>query len=111
MVKLMYVKVLPHQIQKISLKSVCEKQPPVFGNMRSEPGTICNLSCIFRSLPHHPGNGLSPEFICVITKNVTDQLCSQTRLLRRYLSQVDLEGKLMYLGNTWDFHGRDTVHI
>lgn len=32
MVKLMYVEVFPHQIQ-ISLKSVCEKQPPVFAKL------------------------------------------------------------------------------
>lgn len=28
--KLMYVEVLPHQTENINLKSVCEKQPPVF---------------------------------------------------------------------------------
>lgn len=70
--KLICVEVLPHQTQNISLKSVLP-------DVRPEWGMICKLSCMFKSLPHHPGNGLSSDFICVIVKDVTDQLCSQTR--------------------------------
>lgn len=66
--------------QRTSILKVYVKSSHHFlPNMRSELGTICNLSYMFKSLPHHPGSSLSSEFIRVITKNIIYQLCSQTR--------------------------------